>query len=443
LKAKLVQVSVCLSAVLLSPLFSFSEEQSPSPVAALGLKSAITLAYKSNKDIQIQEKQIEASRANILLARSPFYPQANLTASYTYYEDVFVQNVFLGYKNNNLLSLGVIQNLYSGGAHTAGLRQAELYLKISEETLRAKKLDLEFDTKRLYYGLLLAFELERIARESLGQSMQHYKNVQQMFDQGTASRFDVLQSKVQVSLLEPQLVKAKNEIDIIKAEINKLLARSVDTEIAAVEKLGYVPLEVREQEFLQTAYLDKPEMRLKALGVDIDKWQIQMAKSGYRPQINLSANYQMQTPNIGTLFERKQANWNFGASLTFPVFEGFSTKAKVDAAKAQYSQAKLSQENTADQVAVDIRRACLNLAKAEAVIKSQKDNVGEAKEALRISEVSFANGVAINLDVLDSQVSLSQIETNLASAVYDYLMAQAALERNIAKFYVTEEKNEK
>ena len=80
-----------------------------------------------------------------------------------------------------------------------------------------------------------------------------------------------------------------------------------------------------------------------------------------------------------------------------------------------------------------MRKACLNLKEAAAIIQSQRDNVGEAKEALRIAEVSYQNGVAINLDVLDSQVSLAQIQTNLASGVYDYLMALAYLDRSIGK----------
>ncbi|MDD5655225.1 MAG: TolC family protein, partial [Candidatus Omnitrophica bacterium] len=40
---------------------------------------------------------------------------------------------------------------------------------------------------------------------------------------------------------------------------------------------------------------------------------------------------------------------------------------------------------------------------------------------------------AINLDVLDAQVSLAQIQRNLASGIYDYLMAQAFLDRSIGR----------
>jgi outer membrane protein TolC len=129
--------------------------------------------------------------------------------------------------------------------------------------------------------------------------------------------------------------------------------------------------------------------------------------------------------------------------VNIPIFEGFSTKAKVDAARARYASAKLSKDNLYDQIAVDIRKGCLDLKEAQAIIRSQEDNVGQAKEALRISEVSYANGVAINLDVLDAQVSLAQIQKNLAAGIYDYLMAQAYLDRSMGKPLIKENIYEK
>ena len=424
---------------LLTPIFAASQDQG----ADLNLSSSISIAFKNNKDIQMQEKEIMVARAGILDARSRFLPNINFTGTYTYNEKVFLPSIFTGFQNDNLLGLGLSESIYSGGANLAGLRQSQLGLTVQEETLRAKKLDVEFEAKRLYYGLLLAYENERIAVEALGQAKAHYENVAQLYGHGRASRFDLLQSKVQVSLLEPPVIRAGNDIESLKAELNKLLARRVYFPITIAEKLSYTLIEIKEEEFLKVAYLDKPELKLKALGVDIDKWGIKMANAGYRPQVNMNANYLYRSSNTGHIIGGGNRNWNAGLSVQIPIFEGFSTQAKVDAAKARFAEAKLDKDNLSDQIAVDIRNACLNLNESAAVIKSQQDNVGEAREALRISEVSYTNGVATNLDVLDSQVSLAQIQTNLAGSTYDYLMAEAYLDRTMGKPYLKETKNEK
>jgi len=441
---KIIVLVVCAPLFLDGPyVFGETPKIAPQEQTEISLKDAILIAFKNNKDLQREEKGMQVAKANILDARSRFLPHVDLDYSYTHNDKVLAENIFSGYSNDNQAGLSLNQSIYKGGANIANFRQAMLGLKVEEETIRAKKLDIEFEAKRLYYGLLYAYETERIARELVTQAEAHYLDVESKYRHGTSSRIDLLQSKVQVSLLKPQLVKARNDIESIKAELNNLLGRKVDIPIKAKEKLEYTPIEIKEKEFLSTAYLNKPELILKTLGVDLNRWSVEMAKAGYRPDINLQAEYGYRSNDLGSIVKDKQRNWNIGLGVTMPIFEGFSTKAKVDASRAQYAQAVLDRENLSDQIAVDIRNACLNLKQAETIIISQKDNVEEAREALRISEVSYDNGVAVNLDVLDAQVSLAQIQNNLAGGIYDYLMAMASLDRTMAQSYIREEIHEK
>ena len=408
----------------------------------LSLSDAINISFGNNKDIQIQEKEIDAAKASILDATSRFLPNLDFQGSYTHNDKVLAQNIFTGFPNDNKVGLSLTESVYNGGANIANFKQSKVNLKIQEETLRAKKLDVEFEAKRLYYGLLLAYETERIAQEFLGQSKAHYEDVKQRFEQGTSSRFDLLQSKVKVSLLVPEVVRAQNSIQLIKAELNKLLNRSVNTSVSVKEKMEYALIEIKEDEFLKEAYLNKPEMNLRILGVDLSKWAINIAKSGYRPQINFQADYNYRSDNLANIINEKYKNWNAGIAVSIPIFDGFSSKAKVDAAKARYAQANLAKEDLHDQIAVDIRQACLDLEEAATIINAVKDNIEEAREALRISEISYDNGVGTNLDVLDAQVSLGQIQQDLAGGIYDYLMAGAYLDRTTGNNYIKEAKNE-
>jgi outer membrane protein TolC len=241
----------------------------------------------------------------------------------------------------------------------------------------------------------------------------------------------------------PELVKAKNAVNLIAADLKKLLGFKMQVSVKLKDALTYSLIDIKEREFLKQAYLDKPEMILRSLGVDISKWSIEMARSGWRPQVNAGGSYAYASNNAANMFNNRHNLWNVGVSVTIPLFDGFSTKPKVEEAKAKYAQANLEKENLSDQIAVDIRRACLDLQEAEAIINSQKDNIEEAREALRIAEVSYDNGVGTNLDVLDAQVSLSQIEQNLAEGIYDYLMAHSYLDRTMGKSYIEEAKNEK
>ncbi|MFH0856067.1 MAG: TolC family protein [Candidatus Omnitrophota bacterium] len=426
----------------------FCQEDKPETLLLFSLRDAIGIAYKNNKDIQMQEYSLRVASADILGAKSAFLPKLDFDAGYTHNGAVLSSTavtkkdigVFTGYKNNNNMGLSVSDTIYSGGANIAALRQAGVGLKEQNETLRATRLNVELEAKRLYYGLLLAYETRRIAGNLVEQAKGHYEEVNNNFKQGTSSRFDVLQSKVQVSLLLPQLINAENSIKLIMAEMNKLLGLKVSGKVVIKDRLFYDPFEIKEEDFLREAYLNDPEMILKALGIDMGKWAIKYARAGWLPQVEANAGYSYQSNNLGDMFNNRHNNWNVGFAVRLAIFDGFSTKAKVDAARARYQQAVLGKESFADQVAVDIRQACLDLAQASSIIQSQEDNLQDAKEALNISYVRYNNGVGINLDVLDAQVSLANVEKNLAEGIYDYLMAQARLDRIMGRSFIREVK---
>ncbi|MBI5124453.1 MAG: TolC family protein [Candidatus Omnitrophica bacterium] len=413
----------------------------------LSLKSAIETALRNNKDIQIQEQEVVFARANIAAAQSRFFPAVSMGYGFTYNDAVTTTDslpnnrkdtrIFYGYKSNNQAAFTGSQMIYDGGASIANLKEARVKLKIQEETLGARKLDIEFDAKRLYYGLLLAYETFRITQNLVDQAEAHYEDVLNRFEQGTSSKFDLLQSKVQISKVIPQLVKAKNAIDIIKADFKKLLYLDMKDDIALEGNFAYMPIGIEEEAFLNEAYRNSPQMKLRILGIDLNKWAIEFAKSGYYPNINAAGNYLYTSDKIADMFNPRHDNWNMGVSGTISIFDGMSTKAKVDEAKARYMQAVLSEDNIVEQIAVDIKRGCLDMKEAHAIILSQKDSIAEAKEALYISYVSYDNGVGINLDVIDAQVSLSQVEKNLASGIYDYIMAKAFIDKVMGREYLS------
>ncbi|MFA6320813.1 MAG: TolC family protein [Candidatus Omnitrophota bacterium] len=432
---------LCLSLSLFFISIGSCEEITPSsPLREFSLKEAIDVAFMSNKDIQIQEEAIGIAKADIVEAKSEFWPKLSAKYGYTYNGYAFNlgslaagskkdPGIFTGYQNDNQASISVSENVFNGGADIAMLKEARLGLKVQQETLRARKLDVAFETKRLFYGLLLAYETERITENLFRQAQAHYDDVKSKFAQGISSKFDVLQSSVQVSKVMPELVRARNAIQLIKVEFKKLLGVDMFEDISIKGHLAFTPSEIKEPDYLKEAYKANPQIILKLLGIDISKWQIEYAKSGYYPQVEAGFGYNYRSNNLNTIFDYRHTNWSAGVTVGLSIFDGMSTKAKVDAAKAKYSQSHIEKENVTDQVVVYIKNACLDMKEAEEIVKSQKDAIVEATEALKIAEIGYDNGVTTNLDVLDMQVSLSQVEKNLAEGIYDYLVSRAQLDR--------------
>lgn len=410
---------------------------------SLSLEDAVSLAFKNNKDILIQENEINAAKAKILGAKGEFLPKVNINGGYTHRDSVMTLGssqasnsdkdlgVFVGYEDEKRVGVSVEQPIFEGGKNIANLKQANLTLKVQEENLRSRKLAVEFETQRLYYGILLATETERIAQELLDQAQSHYEIVKSKYEEGASSKFDLLQSKVQVSKVVPELVRAQNAKELIIAEFKKLIGLEPRSPVVLLDELSYSFIDINEEKFLEIAYEKRPDLVKKLLEIDIGQQSIRAAKASGMPRINAGFNYDYKSDDIDDMFNSRHNNWNAGISISIPLFDGFSAKAKVDEAKARYAQAELSKEDAQETVALEVRQAVLNLIQARAIIESQQDSVGEAKEAVTIAEVRYDNGGGTNLDVLDAQVSLSQIEKNLSQGIYDYLMGNAYLNRTI------------
>jgi len=138
------------------------------------------------------------------------------------------------------------------------------------------------------------------------------------------------------------------------------------------------------------------------------------------------------------MINSRHSLWSVGVKASIAVFDGFATKAKVDEAKAKYNQSTLQKDDIIDQIAVDIKNACLDLRKSKTVIDTGRDAVFEAREALRLANVRYDNGVGINLDVFDSQVALAQVEQSLAQGIYDYIMAKSQLDLTMGREFSQE-----
>jgi len=441
-------ISIALSLSLLAAVGPAVCEELPikeDGVLSLSLDDTISMAIENNRDIRIQEEEVFFARASVMKAQSKFFPQANIGYGFTYNDSVLTTDslpnkrkdtrIFTGYKSDNWLTLDGTQMIYDGGASIANLKEARVQLKIETQTLIAKRLDIEFQARQSYYALLLAYETLRINQDLVNQAQAHYENVRSRFEHGTSSRFDALQSKVQVSKLIPPLVQAENSIEIISNDLKKLLYLDIGRKITPSEGLNYSPIDVDLEGFLNEAYKNNPQMHLKILGVDLEKWGIEFAKSGWYPNINADGDYRYNSDKIVDMINPRHDNWHLGISATFSIFDGMSTLAKVKEARARYSQAVLSKEDITEQISVDVRRGCLDLKEAQAIIVSQRDSLAEAKDALNISYVGYDNGVMINLDVIDAQVSLGQVEKNLAGGIYDYLTAEAYLDKVMGREY--------
>jgi len=94
-------------------------------------------------------------------------------------------------------------------------------------------------------------------------------------------------------------------------------------------------------------------------------------------------------------------------------------------------QARLSKASEELEIDVEVRQAMSSLQEAAELVAASKQTIEQAAEALRLADAKFPAGSATQLDVLTSQVSLTQSKTDQLTANYNYLVALANVRKAI------------
>ena len=80
-------------------------------------------------------------------------------------------------------------------------------------------------------------------------------------------------------------------------------------------------------------------------------------------------------------------------------------------------------------IAHEVTTAYNSLEEARELIASQGKNIDTAKRAYEIATISHAGGALTQLELLDTQLALTEAKVNRSRAVYDFLIARAQMEK--------------
>jgi outer membrane protein TolC len=117
--------------------------------------------------------------------------------------------------------------------------------------------------------------------------------------------------------------------------------------------------------------------------------------------------------------------YSVGVVVTLPIFDGFARENAVKTAKAKLDKAVQTEGLVRQQIAKDVNQAVLLLTAAEKGVEASRRGIEQSEEEFRIVKERFGAGRGIQLEILDSQVSLTRARFNAVAALADYNSALA------------------
>lgn len=419
-------------------------QESPQTLV-LTLDDALAIALRQNPMFLATQEREAQAKAQVRSAVSRFLPTLNAQGLNTLDEKLFVlefpslipgqppQRISIDFTKNYQTALNFSVPLFAGGRLVAGYKQANYNLQASRESVRLSEQETVFNVKQAFYGYLLAREFSSVADEALRLAEDFRANVKNLYDVGMASKFDLLRSDVQVANLKPQAIRARNAVEVAALGLKTVLGLAGETPIEIKGELAAPPLDEVSQAVVEEALAARPEIRQLEYQRRIAGEMLKIARGSRLPTIGIGGTYNLWSDSLSFRKGAWQNYYAINLSISLPLFNGFESRAQAGQAKAVIRELDWTHKGLSDAVAFEVRQAVLNRTQARETLLSLEKNVEQAREAVRIAELNYSEGLATNLDVSTAQVALSQARTNYSQALYDCVISQAQLEKAIGR----------
>ncbi len=436
-------LTLCICALMVTILsvptqLNASEPKNP----PLALQQIIQIVLDANLDIKTSGKEAEAAAFAKKSSRANFYPTLNTTYQYRHNEEeIESYGTVITPWNQYSFSFSATQPLFSGFAITNQYKMAELSLDMAKANQKLVRQDVVLDATRAYFEILKAEKLLSVFKETVRQVSAQTDVVKNFYDVGMSPLNDLLESQVLLAEAKQQVVFAKNNLEIARSNMNRLLRRPTHQPIFVVDMLDVAPLTYDLDTSIQMALDNRIEINMSDIEVALAQKDIELAKRTYYPTLNLQYNYyrfgQEDDWHVNLAEDGVDPEdlsvWDIRAIASWNIWDWGKTSNATREKKSRLSQARMNREKLKDGIRLGVTQAYLNTQTAEKNIATIETAIEQAQENVRINEERFKEQVATSTDVLTAQTLLARTMNSYYSALYDFNIAKAGLFREMGQ----------
>jgi multidrug efflux system outer membrane protein len=406
---------------------SFGDEQWWEVFQDEELRNLIRTALKNNYDVRIAATRVLEAQAQLGITRADQYPTLGVGGAVADQRSPKIGPIPSYEVSLGQVTASAAWNLDFWGRYRRATESARATLLANEWARKQVMATLVANVATSYFQLRqLDLELE-ISQRTLGSRSESLKLTQTLEQHGISSLLDVRQSEQLVYTAAEEVPDFERQIALQENTISILLGKNPG-DISRGLKLTEQPHAPEVPAGLPSALLERrPDIREAEQNLIAANAQIGVARSAYFPQISITGSAGFETPALTNLFTGPAGVWNFGASLTQPIFEGGRIKSNVRFAEAQHEQLLLTYQQAIQGAFRDVANGLVAYRKNREFRIQQEQLLKSAQDAARLSEVRFKAGTTDYLEVLTNETNSFTAELGLAQAQGNELIALVQL----------------
>ena len=437
--------------------------QLPSP---LSLPEAIDLALQLQPNVLSATASRERAEEQEKAATARYFP--GITPTYTYLNQYSfgTVNQFIGNgvvvpiqsgrtSTNKQLQIGLSYRLYDSGVRDLNARSARQSVAAQEYAEQSARQLVIFNVADTFFNVLRNDALVKVSEAQVERAKNTLDVIRAQFEVGTGARKDILQAEADYLNAQVNLLSAQNNAAVAQANLKNALGlvggealrlspitmptaqTPVVTDVAGVEQSAYATaVQSNDVKTLNTlteaAFKARPDVAQSAKGLELSKTTVKQSQIGAGLIVNadVSANEQFEPTHFDRNIGR---NRQFNVSVSYPLFDAGLARSQVRSNQAGVRISEAQLISLKQQVAVEVEQAYRNLLQARASIPAAEAAQAAAQVNYEAALESRKEGVGSIIEVITAQTSLVQAQTNYVQAVYNFYAADARLARAVGQ----------
>ncbi len=386
----------------------------------------------------------EAAQSRVREAKSGFLPRLNYSESVQRSDNpVFVfgslldqrqftqDNFNLGLLNspnflNNFQSqVRVDQTVYDFGATKSQVHAAELGTQMASEEDRRARMVVIAGVASAYFNAILSTERLAVAQDAVRSAESDLQRAENLRTAGMSTDADVLSVRVHLADMRERAIQARYASEVASAALNDALGAPLETQHALSTALVPARLSSTDLAGFDKSSLQGPGPREAALASEAADAHTSAARSALFPKISVHGVFEADRQTFVT---RGGANWLFGASLNWNLFDGFASQSRREEASHLAAAARAEQKRTESAARLAVRKAYADWKSAEEQIGVAAAAVAQAEESLRITRNRYEAGLTTITELLRNETATLETKTRHLEAVYQQRVAATELE---------------
>ncbi|WP_051650169.1 TolC family protein [Selenomonas sp. AB3002] len=348
-----------------------------------------------------------------VLGALPVY--ANQTVGSYAYDNTF----------SNSWSLSV--PIYTGGQLENQIKSGRYQLNRADLTVENTRQTVRYQAAEAYANLLHYENLAQVAKDAVDMGHTQLELIRAQFEEGAVAEADMLAMSVSIANYKQNLVNAEKAVEVAKSTLASIVGLPQDTNVEPLDHFSYEPYDKDLPDCEAYALEHRPDGIAADYDIKAAQARKEAAKAGWRPRVT-GVGTQSIAGNAPFASERSN-NWQAGLSVNWNIFDNGVTSENVRQAASLVDQYEAGARKTRKTIQLETRTAYLNMKAAEQNIQETAVAVKQAEDSYTIAQVRYEEGVDILLSVTNAQEKLTQARSNYMTALYQYNLSRAALEK--------------